>query len=507
MQAAAAESEKYALVPKGTGGLKLGSGGGLRLGGAAVDDWSAQVDRGIADAANYTGGEDFAAAVAAGPNAKARAWANLDGATAKVWTQEDADAAARSQAATAEQNARADAYAKDRARQAVRASRMTPDNMTPDQMAATYAAYGSRSSLANMPSAVAAPVAGHDNSGSGEFDSLVNGNAGANPSASLSDGGAQVGKLGVGAAELLYAGIRNETVRALGGFTSWGVLATDGLDGAVQYQQAFIDRYNYEPRSEGAQMIGQGMVPIAQGAREGLQWVRGQSELSLGDGWTTALGAGLEFGLEAWGAGTGLRSLGPAFDAATALTARGLDNLAAADRLNPQFGGLRVDWSGEVVNVATETGGKVPVQLYDVMTYGESRAGAVVGDKLTGDHIPSFAAVRDNVEAILDRPLTRAEESALRDNTNTVVIGQDLHEAGRTYFGANTPTQIAQDATDLSAAALRDQAVHLQNAPSLRYNSLSLQASFDRINQMSTELFTQFSTRQSTLDWFKSLGL
>jgi YD repeat-containing protein len=160
-----------------------------------------------------------------------------------------------------------------------------------------------------------------------------------------------------------------------------------------------------------------------------------------------------------------------------------------------------------VANVATEAGGKVPVQLYDVMTYGESKAGAVVGDELTGDHIPSFAAVRDNVEATLDRPLTRAEESALRDNTNTVVIGEDLHEAGRTYFGANTPTQIAEDATDLGAAALRDQAVHLQNATSLGYDPVMLQASFDKINQMNTELFSHFSTRQSTLDWFKSLGL
>ena len=127
-------------------------------------------------------------------------------------------------------------------------------------------------------------------------------------------------------------------------------------------------------------------------------------------------------------------------------------------------------------------GGKIPVQFGDVMTYGESKAGAVIGDGLTGDHIPSFAAVRENVEATLDRPLTRAEESALRDNTNTIVIVQDLHAAGRTYFGANTPAQIAQDATDLGAAALRDQTVHPQNAPSLGYSPSSLQVSFDRLS-------------------------
>jgi hypothetical protein len=60
MQAAAAESEKYALVPKGTGGLRLGGGGGLRLGGAAVDDWSAGVDRGIvAEADNLDRAQRF----------------------------------------------------------------------------------------------------------------------------------------------------------------------------------------------------------------------------------------------------------------------------------------------------------------------------------------------------------------------------------------------------------------------------------------------------------------
>jgi hypothetical protein len=39
------------------------------------------------------------------------------------------------------------------------------------------------------------------------------------------------------------------------------------------------------------------------------------------------------------------------------------------------------------------------------------------------------------------------------------------------------------------------------------YSPVTLQASFDRLNEMNLQLFGQLSTRQSTLDWFKSLGL
>jgi hypothetical protein len=106
--------------------------------------------------------------------------------------------------------------------------------------------------------------------------------------------------------------------------------------------------------------------------------------------------------------------------------------------------------SNNIGNTSVGAGGKVPVQMYDVMTYGESKAGAVVGDELTGDHIPSYAAIRQNVETTLGRELTADEAAALRDNSNTVVGAQDLHAAGRTYFGANTQAQIAEDSLDLT---------------------------------------------------------
>jgi hypothetical protein len=158
-------------------------------------------------------------------------------------------------------------------------------------------------------------------------------------------------------------------------------------------------------------------------------------------------------------------------------------------------------------NTLAGAGGKVPVQMYDVMTYGESKAGAVVGDELTGDHIPSYAAIRQNVETTLGRELTADEAAVLRDNTNTVVVAQDLHAAGRTYFGANTQAQIAEDSLDLTGAAMKDQAVHLENAAGLGYSPTSLQASFGRLNQANQQLLSQLSTEQSIVEFFATHGV
>jgi hypothetical protein len=256
-----------------------------------------------------------------------------------------------------------------------------------------------------------------------------------------------------------------------------------GVAGALRGANDFGVSFAQSPFHLAESVYNNGLIPTAEQMVENLLALPGQ--------FTTAVSSGDMRTASAAGLGLYFMKL-PEGEAGTATaTATGL-----------RFGG-----DTTVEGLVTEAGGKVPVQLYDVMTYGQSKAGAVKGDALTGDHIPSIAAIRDNVETTLDKPLTRAEESALRDNTHTVIIGQDLHEAGRTYFGANTPAQIAGDAGDLAAAALRDQAVHLENARSMGYSPVTLQASFDRLNEMNLQLFGQLSTRQSTLDWFKSLGL
>ena len=134
---------------------------------------------------------------------------------------------------------------------------------------------------------------------------------------------------------------------------------------------------------------------------------------------------------------------------------------------------VAADTEGVGAASTQSTGG--PVQRYKVMTHGESEDGAVVGDDLAGNHRPSCTTVRQNIENTLGQPLTPAQSAALRDNTNVVIVDQDSHVAGRTYFGANTASQIYGDAPDLKQAALDDQATHFYNALGLGYSTTDFQ--------------------------------
>jgi hypothetical protein len=95
----------------------------------------------------------------------------------------------------------------------------------------------------------------------------------------------------------------------------------------------------------------------------------------------------------------------------------------------------------------------------------------------------------------------------LKDNTNVVVVDQDLHAAVRTYLYKNTPVQIGSDSENLTTAASLDQAMHLQNAEQFGYNADQLRSSFDALNQQNAELFDQLSTRHGIYNFFEKNGL
>jgi hypothetical protein len=113
---------------------------------------------------------------------------------------------------------------------------------------------------------------------------------------------------------------------------------------------------------------------------------------------------------------------------------------------------------------AAETPGTGRIRQFEAALFEETTSAwrGVVGDRLTGDHIPSRAALvrrwiadwraahggRRPSEAVRREILRRA-----RDEGVTVVLRNTTHEAlSRTYAGRNTAEQIARDAADLGGA-------------------------------------------------------
>lgn len=91
-----------------------------------------------------------------------------------------------------------------------------------------------------------------------------------------------------------------------------------------------------------------------------------------------------------------------------------------------------------------------------VGTYKEMTA-ANVGSGLSADHIPSFAALRANMEKSLGRLLTKGEETLLRNNSLTMAYETEIHQKfSRTYGGRNNAAQIAKDAENLFDAIQAD---------------------------------------------------
>ena len=76
---------------------------------------------------------------------------------------------------------------------------------------------------------------------------------------------------------------------------------------------------------------------------------------------------------------------------------------------------------------------------------------------MSADHIPSFAALKANVESQLGRQLTSFEITELRNTSLTLVYNTRIHQTmSRTYAGRNNATQIIQDMKNLKEAVIND---------------------------------------------------
>lgn len=133
--------------------------------------------------------------------------------------------------------------------------------------------------------------------------------------------------------------------------------------------------------------------------------------------------------------------------------------------------------SGAEITVTSTTA----VQELEVDAYKNLKAKEVVGDGLEHDHIPSFAALRTAKEAELGRPLTELETKALYQNSTAVEVPRDVHIAGPTYGGKNTPAQIQQDAMDLCGAVCRDTDALRENLTRRGYDSALIDQTVQKI--------------------------
>jgi hypothetical protein len=120
--------------------------------------------------------------------------------------------------------------------------------------------------------------------------------------------------------------------------------------------------------------------------------------------------------------------------------------------------------------------GNAPVKGNQVMDFEQSVARSVTGDGLTGDHIPSNAALIEWWTNLMGRKLTKAEAKSIRNAGNTIIEECPVHVAGRTFGGKNTAAQIAGDAADLRRAAIRDTMQFRKNALAAGHNDDDIMA-------------------------------
>ncbi|MFG6102826.1 hypothetical protein U2F10_11275 [Leptothoe sp. EHU-05/26/07-4] len=123
----------------------------------------------------------------------------------------------------------------------------------------------------------------------------------------------------------------------------------------------------------------------------------------------------------------------------------------------------------------------------DVGQYGDLSVRSAK-DGLTPDHIPSFGAIRENIERTLGRSLTPKEAKALRNKTNTIMIPTAIHrKSSRTYGGRNTKGQIAGDANNLAVAALKDQQVLRQALINAGFDQQNIDNAFNDLDNLNRQ--------------------
>jgi uncharacterized Zn-binding protein involved in type VI secretion len=114
---------------------------------------------------------------------------------------------------------------------------------------------------------------------------------------------------------------------------------------------------------------------------------------------------------------------------------------------------------------------KPKMALGEIDEYGKlkSKTGDGLFDR---DHQPSKGALKDRAEQLKGDYLTPAEARRIENQAQAVAIPKDVHSAGPTYGGKNTPALRSSDASDLARAARRDADAMVANGRRLDPNNL-----------------------------------
>ena len=116
------------------------------------------------------------------------------------------------------------------------------------------------------------------------------------------------------------------------------------------------------------------------------------------------------------------------------------------------------------INIRVEGPKKLEVGI--VSEYGQAKK--VTGDgTIHRDHQPSKAALLARAEEIKGDALTSVERAQVINTGTSVNVPANVHRAGPTYGGKNTPAQINSDKSNLADAAARDADIMVTNTNKL----------------------------------------
>ena len=174
-----------------------------------------------------------------------------------------------------------------------------------------------------------------------------------------------------------------------------------------------------------------------------------------------------------------------------------IDKLKQVDieKLPVDENGLRIaDIDGEAIPIGNKK--NIETILYkttklpklgeklNVSEYGISAKNSAK-DKMTPDHIPSFAALKKYLENKLGRKLRPHEITQYYNDATTILYETSLHQKySRTYGGRNTAEQIAEDAQDLYKAAQKDMETLKKHLLDSGASESDIEKAFELIHEM-----------------------